>query len=149
MPIASMWGTSVGYTESSNSVEIEKNDGNVAVVHIDIFNCLYRKLDGHTAALKDDCIEYVEFMPGTEIDKPIWFYEYFTDVTIIPEDAKTVLYYDDGTLPITVSRKSLMEFGMDDSIHITSHCVILRNKYGELRGLEYDEFFKFYDTVGE
>jgi hypothetical protein len=38
-----------------------------------------------------------------------------------------------------------MEIAAGGDVEITEHCVFLRNKFGEILGMTYDEFLKYYD----
>lgn len=58
MKVASLWGTSVGYTEYGDSVGIEHINGRYAVIRKETFDYLYCRLDDFNAALKEDCISY-------------------------------------------------------------------------------------------
>lgn len=65
--IAPLWDTSVGYTECNGTVWIETSNSRVAVVKSSTFDHLYYKLDEYTAAMKDDCIHYIEHSDYVEL----------------------------------------------------------------------------------
>lgn len=82
------------------------------------------------AAYENDCIEYVECKPGKlDIGYPWWFYEYFTEAVNLPNEFE-----------------GFMLFAEDDEVKVVDHCVILRNRMGEIRTMAYDAFRKFYDN---
>jgi len=133
MPIAAMWGTAVGYTEYGSVVDIETADGRVMVISKKTFDSLFYRLDAYTAALKENCIEYVF---NGDVDADIFeFPEWYIDAV---EDG--IIYGDCG-----------MDFFVEDSgeIAMSPSSVILKNHIGDLKHMESDKFFKFYDTVGE
>lgn len=70
MAIAVIRGTTVGYAYSNNKVMIKTSDNRVTHVKKDTFDYLYQKLDERSAALKEDCMEYVEYIP----DAPLYKY---------------------------------------------------------------------------
>lgn len=140
------------------SVFLRKPNGEVHVTDYDTFNEMYIlfKYDAFTnsgiAALEQDCIEYVEARPGVLTDGyPEWFYEYFTEAFNFPRDEKTFYFYDTEKHVLTASRDS-MDITIGGDVTVTDHCVFLRNKYGEIRGMTYDQFLKYYDPnpkIGE
>ena len=137
------------------SVFLKKPDGEIFVTDYDIFTDLYATFIYNTfknsglASLEDDTIEYVECQPGVlPAGYPTWFYEYFTEAFNFPQDEETVYLYDTDKHRLTATRGSLIvEVGGQASV--TSHCVFLRNKYGEIRGMSYDDFLKYYDPDPE
>lgn len=133
------------------SVFLRKPDGEVHVTDWDTFSELYRvfRFDEFThsglAALHGDCIEYVECQGGT-LPKgyPIWFYDYFTEALNYPQDGETFFFYDSNRHTLKASRDSI-EVTAGGDVTVTEHCVFLLNKHGEIRGMRYDEFLKYYD----
>lgn len=134
MAIAAMWGKSVGYTESEYSVMIETTDGRVANVSKDSFNYLYFKLDDFTAALKEDCIEYV--INDAERDLfsyPEWYVDAVADGLIWEScDHGVDMFYDER-----------------GEIAMSQESIILRNFMGNIRYMERNDFDKYYDALGE
>jgi hypothetical protein len=129
---AAMWGKSVGYVENRGFVEIETIDGRIAVIKIDTFNYLYHRLDRFTAALKEDCIEYVTYDPDIDIQNyPDWFVEAMDDGWIT-NDYGTFIFLD-----------------TNGELAMNPKDVVLRNFMGDLMYMNLDAFHKYYDTVGE
>jgi hypothetical protein len=133
------------------SVFLRKPNGEVHVTDWDIFSELYMAFTysefNHSgiAALYEDTIDYVEAKAGVlPAGYPIWFYEYFTEAFNYPQDEKTFFFYDINEHVIKASRDS-MEITAGGDVTITEHCVFLRNKFGEIRGMTYYEFLKYYD----
>jgi hypothetical protein len=133
------------------SIFLRKPNGEVHVTDYDTFQDLYTifRFDVFThsgiAALEDDCIEYVECKPGIlSAGYPLWFYEYFTEAFNYPQDEKTLFIYDSSRQTLKASRESL-EATAGDGVMVTDHCVFLYNRYGEIRGMLYDDFIKYYD----
>lgn len=133
------------------SVFLRKPNGDVHVTDYDVFSELYIafRYDAFTnsgiAALEQDCIDYVEAQAGVlPAGYPEWFYEYFTEAFNYPQDEKTFFFYDANKHSLTASRDS-MEITAGGDVIITEHCVFLRNKYGEIRGMTYTQFLKYYD----
>lgn len=150
--IAALWGTTVGYMEDAYSVTIETTDGRVRRTSKKTFDSLYHRLDDYTAALKEDCIEYVECMGGCLPDLylyPTWFYELFSESVNLPDDGKTILYCNGEEECIMISKRSSLQVNIDGDIVISSHSAFLCNRFGEVMGMDYFDFVKLYDTVGE
>lgn len=133
------------------SVFLRKHNGDVHVTDYDTFCDLFDTFlyDSFTnsgiAALVEDCIEYVECRPGVlPAGYPEWFYEYFTEAINFPRDNETIYLYDEDLHCITAKRGSLL-VPLSGSASVTEHCVFLRNKFGEIRGMRYDDFLKYYD----
>lgn len=117
------------------TVFLRKCDGSLHVTDYDTFKGLYTEFTYNRfyncgiAAFDEDCIEYVECYPGVlPAGYPEWFYEYFTEAIILPQECE-----------------GFMLFSNDNTVEVTDHCVFLLNKYGEIRGMYYDEFLKYYD----
>ena len=116
------------------TVFLRKANGDIHVTDYDTFNKLYMMFchnaftNSGVAALTVDCIEYVEVKGGV-LDKryPEWFYEYFTEAVNFPNNEETVLIQQDG------------------NITVKAHSVFLRNKFGEIKELLYEDFIKYYD----
>lgn len=133
------------------SVFLRKPNGNVHVTDYDTFSDLYHTFIHDTftnsgvAALEEDCIEYVECKPGIlPAGYPEWFYEYFTEALNFPKDELTLYLYDEDQHCLTASRGSLIVTA-GGAASVTEHCVFLRNRFGEIRGMNYDDFLKYYD----
>jgi hypothetical protein len=75
---------------------------------------------------------------------PYWFYEFFTEAFNYPQDNKTFYFYDTEKHVLTASKDSI-DVSVGGDVTVTNHCVFLRNKYGEIRGMKYDDFIKCYD----
>lgn len=137
------------------SVFIRKPNGEVHVTDYDIFAELYRafRYDSFTnsglAAFEEDCIDYVECSPGIlSAGYPDWFYEYFTEAINFPQDEETIYFYDEEKHCLTAKRGTLV-VPLKGEASVTKHCVFLRNKFGEIRGMDYDDFIKHYDPQPE
>lgn len=117
------------------SVFLRRSDGHIHLTDFDTYKSLYHEFryDGFEnsalAALHDDTIEYVECHGGKIMSGyPDWFYEYFTESFNNPSQEESI-FIDRDNGEITVS----------------SHCAILRNKYGELRMMDWNSFIRYYD----
>lgn len=115
------------------SVFLRKPNGEVYVTDWDIFTKLYMTfkydqfMNSGIAALRDDCIEYVECEPGILTrEYPLWFYEHFTEAVNFPQE-ETIL------------------FSVNGEVVVNQRCIFLRNKYGEIKGMSYGDFIKYYD----
>jgi hypothetical protein len=133
------------------SIFLRKSNGELHVTDYDTFTDLYVvfKYNAFTnsgmAALEEDCIEYVEAQAGVlPAGYPEWFYEYFTEAINFPQDGETVYFFDDDENKLTASRGSITVTAGGEAT-ITDHCVFLRNKFGEIRGMDYDKFLLYYD----
>ena len=135
------------------SVFLRKPNGDIHVTDYDAFDSLYFMYEFSTltnsglAALKADSIEYVECEPGRIPDYypyPTWFYEYFTEAFNYPQDNETIFIYDEQERTLTASRDCI-KIPAGGSATVTEHCVFLRNRFGEIRAMRYDEFLKYYD----
>lgn len=116
------------------TVFLRKPNGEVHVTDYEVLQYMYTSFqyDAFTnsglAALDDDCIEYVECTGGVLTrEYPSWFYEYFTEAVHFPQEGESILIYDNG------------------EVSVDTHCVFLRNRFGEIRGMLYDDFLKYYD----
>lgn len=134
MAIAAFIGTSVGYTDYYNSVFIETTDGRAIVIDKTVFNELYYKLDGYNAAFKEDCIEYASNDYLIDLfEQPSWYIELVEDGVIQSIDCGVDIFYPESGEEITLDPCS----------------VILRNRYGEFRYMEYEDFSRYYDVKPE
>lgn len=134
------------------SIILRKPNGDIHVTDYDTFTELYItfKYDAFTnsgiAALQEDCIEYVECKPGVlTAGYPEWFYEYFTEAFNYPQDGETIYLYDEKEHTLKATRGSLIAEAGAGQASVTKHCIFLRNKYGEVRGMDYENFLKYYD----
>lgn len=134
------------------SVFIRKPNGDIYVTNYDVFNDLYIlfRYDAFTnsgiAAFEQDCIEYVECKGGVvTADYPAWFYEYFTEAINLPPDDETILVYNTERHCLSSLKGSLLEVDYSGDVYVRTHCVFLRNKFNEIRGMEYKDFIKYYD----
>lgn len=133
------------------SVFLRKHNGDIHVTDYDVFNDLYSSFlyDSFTnsgfAALNEDCIEYVECRPGIlSAGYPDWFYEFFTEALNFPQQEETIYFYDERVKQLVATDRSLIvDTGGEASV--TTHCIFLRNRFGDIRGIKYDEFLKYYD----
>lgn len=131
MSIAAIWGTTVGYTEYNDTVGIETNDGRVSIISMSTFDYLYSRLDEFTAALKEDCIEYVVHYNGMPLCiYPEWYIEALYNGLIFNDDGIYTFYDTCG------------------EIAMSPESIILRNFMGELMYMETVTFDKYYDTLG-
>lgn len=115
------------------SVFLRKSTGEIFVTDYDAFTEMYttfrfdRFTNSGIAAFTDDCIEYVECTGGALTrEYPAWFYEYFTEAVNFHE--QTILFCD-----------------ANGDITVDGHYIFLRNKHGEIKGMSYDEFLKYFD----
>ena len=117
------------------SVFLRKPNGDIHLTDYDTFQELYITFtyDGFKnsgiAAFEDDCIEYVECIPGkNELEGyPDWFYEYFTESIILPDAFEGYILLSDT-----------------NSFEIREHCAVLRNRFGECRVIPYYKFTEHY-----
>lgn len=119
------------------SVIIRNSKGLLHITDYDVFQNLYItfRYDGFTnsglAAFEEDTIEYVECKPGViDCKYPDWFYDYYTESVTLPLDFQGYLLYSDGS---------------SDDIEVVEHCVILRNRSGDIMDMLYSDFKKYYD----
>ena len=133
------------------TVFLRKPNGEIHVTDYDVFQELYHvfKYDAFTnsgiAAYAQDCIEYVECRPGVlPTGYPEWFYAYFTEAFNYPQDEKTFFLYDTDQHCLVAVRDSI-EVSAGGDVTVKEHCVFLHNKFGEIMGMTYDEFLKYYD----
>jgi hypothetical protein len=133
------------------SVFLRKPNGEVFVTDYDVFQGMYTTFTfsefthSGIAAFDADCIEYVECQAGVlPAGYPEWFYEFFTEAFNYPQDEKTYYFYDASKNTLKASRDAL-EVSAGGDVEVTEHCVFLRNKFGEIRGMLYDDFLKYYD----
>lgn len=117
------------------SVFIRKENGDIHVTSYDVFDQLYYQFrfdrfdNSGLAAFREDVIDYVECFGGSVISGyPDWFYEHFTESVI----------YQYGEESIFIDRD-------DGELSVTHHVVFLRNKFGEIRVMDYDVFLKYYE----
>lgn len=139
------------------SVFLRKPDGEVHLTDYDIFKDMYHVYiyDAFTnsgiAAFKDDSIDYVECDGGVLLKEyPAWFYEYYTEAVNLP-NGETFYIHDahDHDTSCGNIRGPYLSVSEDGSISIDSRSVFLRNRYGEVRAMFYDDFIRFYDPDPE
>lgn len=133
------------------SIFLRKPNGEVHLTDYDVFKDLYTSFkfnafnNSGICAFRSDCITYVECKPGVlTYDYPDWFYEYFTEAVHSPNGDETILLHSVDSL----SRSGLDRAYVSDkevSVSVTKHCVFLRNRFGEIKGMDYEKFLKFYD----
>jgi hypothetical protein len=116
------------------TVFLRKPNGEVHVTDYEVVQYLYITFqydittNSGIMALQDDCIDYVECIGGVlSAEYPNWFYEYFTEAVHFPRNGESILVYENG------------EYSVDN------HCVFLKNRFGEIKGMYYDDFLKYYD----
>jgi hypothetical protein len=134
------------------SVFLRKPNGEVHLTDYDVFTDMYInfKFNAFTnsgiAAFEQDCIEYVECKAGViPAGYPVWFYEYFTEAINFPQDGETIYFYDETEHALKATRGSLIATAGAGQASVTKHCIFLRNKHGEIRGMDYKDFLKYYD----
>lgn len=117
------------------TVILKKPNGEIHLTDYDVFQNLYITFSYNAftnsgiAAYENDTITYVECKPGIlDNGYPDWFYEYYTEAVNLPDDLE-----------------GFMLIARDDVVMVTGHCVVLRNKVGEIRALSYEQFAQFYD----
>lgn len=130
--IAAVRGTTSLYVYLDGDKVLILRDGyQYRVVSTDTFHAMYTPLSLEYAALNEDCIEYVIFHPDKSLwEYPQWYNECIYHGWIVKE------YY--GWTLITI----------DGEMALPPGCVILKNKFGELKYLERNEFDKYYVIVG-
>jgi hypothetical protein len=134
MSKAALWGKSVGYSEYDGYVTVETNDGRVAAINMDTFNHLYFRLDRFTAALKEDCIEYVIYETNLPLAcYPDWFIE----------------AYDNGYIYEEEDYSDFIFYCKHGDIVMGNGSVVLMNFKGELNYMERYQFDKYYDILGD
>lgn len=117
------------------TVFLRNPKGDIHITDYDVFQNLYItfRYDAFTnsglAAFEEDSIEYVECKPGLmNANYPHWFYDHFTEAVNLPN-----------------AFEGFMMFADNDEVMVNTYCVILRNRFGEIRTLSYEEFTRFYD----
>lgn len=137
------------------SVFVRKPDGEVYVTDWDAFNEVYQTFTwsefSHSgiSAPHENCIEYVECKAGVLRDLyPAWFYEYFTEAFNFPQDDKTFFFYDTDKHNVTATRDSL-EITAGGGVTVKEDSVFLRNRLGEIKGMTWVDFLKYYDPYPE
>jgi len=133
------------------SVFLRKPNGEVHVTDYDVFQELYITfrydafINSGIAAFEDDCIDYVECRGGVlSKEYPLWFYEFFTEAVNLPQ-GETVYFHDANMVNPGNGRGPFLEVTDDGQVSVDTHSVFLRNKFGEIRGMLYDDFIKWYD----
>lgn len=133
------------------SVFLRKPNGDIHLTDYDAFRETYTifRFDAFTnsgiAAFTPDTIEYVECQPGyLNTGYPDWFYEYFTESITFPGYQETIFLYDDTQHKLIADKSSLFD-SSNGQVSVITHCVFLKNKYGEIKGMDYDTFLKYYD----
>lgn len=147
---------SVDYHEktliSNDSVCLRKSSGELFVTNMDLFTEHYTTFtfsnltNSGIAAFDPDCIEYVECNGGIYSDEyPEWFYECYTEMVNFPH-VETVFLHE---RPIKVApchgigKRRYEE--VSTGTPVTNHSVFLRNKFGEIKRMDYSIFVKYYD----
>lgn len=137
------------------TVFLRNSDGEVHVTDYDVFQNLYItfRYDAFTnsgiAAFETDSIEYVECTGGMlSVSYPAWFYEYFTESVNLPNE-ETMFFREEPSTNISVVRGPFMDIDEYGGVSVDDHCVFLRNKFGEIKGMLYDDFKKWYDDDPE
>lgn len=120
------------------SVFLRKPDGSVFCTNYDTFTELYSILENvprtnsGIAAFKEDCIEIVECVNGRLPEAyPEWFFNYFSGGVTMQSHEETILFYGD-----------------DGEIQLSSHCVFLRNREGSIAYMDYRQFEAQYVREG-
>lgn len=138
------------------SVFLRKPNGELHITTYDSFQNLYVTFKHDTftnsglAAFESDCIEYVECTGGMlSVAYPEWFYEYFSEVINLPHHAETILFKGEPTYNISIDGGPFLQIDEYGGVSVETHCVFLRNKFGEIRGMLYEDFKKFYDDDPE
>lgn len=138
------------------SVFIRNSNGDIHITDYDTFQRLYVTFtyDAFTnngiAAFENDCIEYVECMEGMlSVTYPTWFYEFFTESINFPNGEKILLSNSEDIPNLLVDRGPFLDVDNYGGVSVDCHCVFLRNKFGEVRGMLYTDFLRFYDDNPE
>lgn len=133
------------------SVFLRKPNGDVHVTDWDAFSDLYMAFTFNEfthsgiAALHEDTIEYIECQAGVlPAGYPAWFYEFFTEAFNFPQDEETIFFFDENSGTLNASRGAIQATAGGE-VTIKEHCVFLRNKIGEIRGMTYNNFIRYYD----
>lgn len=132
------------------SVILRKADGTLHVTDYDVFKEMYVsfRYDSFTnsgiAAFYEDVIEYVECHGGQlSRNYPLWFYEFFTEAVNLPQGE--TIFFHDCNLGNGNVRGPFLEVTDDGQVSVDTHSVFLRNKFGEIRGMLYEDFLVYYD----
>ena len=147
------------------SVFIKKENGDLHCTDYDIFTKLYKTLsyfsftNSGTAAYKEDCIDCVILEPGVLCEEyPNWFYEFFTESVTFPNEDESILVYDlwsyggckeplNGVIKFQTKNEDKNHILTDGLgyISIYEKSVFLKNKFGEIRHMDYVDFIRHYD----
>lgn len=137
------------------TVFLRKPNGEIHVTDYDVFQNLYITFrhdiftNSGIAAFESDCIEYVECQPGMlSVAYPDWFYEFFTEAVNFP-NGETMFFRDKHKPKELNDAGPFLEIDDFGGVSIDTHSVFLRNKFGEIRGMLYNDFKKFYDDDPE
>lgn len=132
------------------SIILRKDTGELHITDYDSFDVLYTifRYDAFTnsglAAFEEDCIEYVECTGGMlSAAYPDWFYEYFTECINLPDDE--TVFLNDDVQKVSINDGPFLAIDEYGGVSVDSHCVFLRNKFGEIKGMEFNDFIKHYD----
>lgn len=148
---------SVNYYEKTlvedYTVFLRKPTGEIHVTDYDTFVDLYYvfRNDEFTnsalAALHTDTIEYVECNGGElTYGYPEWFEQFFTESLTTPDYSETIFMYQNNeeTIQICLNEDTVL-VRINGDTSVTSRCVFLCNRFGEIRGMGWQEFLKYYD----
>ena len=94
--------------------------GDLYFMGIQKFKKLFHHMGKNVAALKSDCIEYYEIFKDTSFRaEPMWVQDCIYDEQIVFEYNQYTFYdYTDGAIPMS------------------PHCILLRNKVGDVKYIE-------------
>lgn len=134
--LAVVKGKTVIYSELSDGWEylLLKDNYRYMTVSAETFNSLFERLTDTLAALREDCIEYVIYSPYTPLlAYPKWYIDEHHDFggSLYEHSFGTTYFYEE-------SGELLMSPGS----------VVLRNKLGDVRYMERETFFKYYEIPG-
>lgn len=139
------------------TVFLRKPNGEIHVTDYEVFDELYKVFifdqmtNSGIAAYREDCIEYVECQGGTILNEyPEWFYEFYTEAVNLP-DGETVYIRDahDHDTSTDRIRGPYLSVTDDGQVSVDSRSVFLRNRFGEVRGMLYSNFIRYYDDSPE
>ena len=141
------------------SVFLRKPNGEVHVTTWDAFDDLYEEFrydrftNSGLAALREDCIDYVEVVGGElTTGYPEWFEALFVETINHFHGGETIMIHRSGDASADISLnvgEDSVWVSIDGDTSITSRCVFLQNKFGEVMSMSWDKFLQFYDPYPE
>lgn len=110
-------------------IVLERHDGYISIIGVEIFVNLYYELTDNMAALKTDCIDYTVY----EKNKPLWIYpEWYVHAV------EQNYIYEIGGVGILETPNGEVELEDGD--------IIMRNTMGMLRHATQHHFYQMFET---